>query len=101
MFAPRAAKTQAKPAASPTNRLAPPYAASVGRAFDDHTAQEADSAGLTAEAARPGVSWDFGKISIFAADRAPESPQRRVPGAPPIVHEVEGSSWQPLHPARR
>ncbi|MGA2843723.1 MAG: DUF4157 domain-containing protein [Steroidobacteraceae bacterium] len=51
------------------------------RVGGDHE-QEADNANLTAQAAKPGLSWDFSKIPIFPPER-PNQPQVQSSFAPP------------------
>jgi len=70
MFAPRIARAYTKTAEGPSSKLLHKRSAFFGGTEPHgHTEEEADPASLTAQAAKPGVSWDFSKTTVFPSDR--------------------------------
>src|SRR5215470_983000 len=72
MFAPRIARAYTKTAEGPNSKLLHKRSAFFGGTEPHGLTEEeaeADPASLTAQAAKPGVSWDFSKITVFPPDR--------------------------------
>lgn len=70
MFAPPVARAQTNKAACSTTKKSPSRLLLTSRPFDGGMEQEADPAGLTAQAPRPGLSWNFSKIPLLPPDSA-------------------------------
>ena len=78
MFAPKVAKAQTKPAASPTDRLSTRRSLSMHRQFGNDHERGAAPENMDAREAPRGLSWDFSRISMSPPDRA-DRPQMSSP----------------------
>src|SRR2546421_120956 len=80
MFATHVARAQTNPVASAISKLAPRRSALVARPFAGGEVEQAPlvrppESAISPESTRTrdpahGIAWDFGKISVFAPDRA-------------------------------
>ena len=110
MLAPRIAKAQTKDATSSPDKLAQPRNSLIGQArmpqWDIGNQATTQSASQTCKrltgnepgdnepgagqlAGRPGMSWNFGRISIFAPDRASQPPAIPQLTATPLLSAIQ------------